>query len=97
MKSFSPRRRQGALGALLLPSLIAGGVLSCNTCPESPVERCHTLAEWQSTYCTSLADPPSGEQCPSAEAFAKTCSSKPPGHRRVDGDKCCYDVEVACY
>jgi hypothetical protein len=96
VKRFSPRGRQGAVGALLFLALVGGGVLSCNTCPDSPVESCHTLAEWQSTYCTNLADPPAGEQCPSAEAFAKTCSSKPPGRSRVNGGKCCYDVEVPC-
>lgn len=96
VKPFSPRRRQGAIGALLVLGMVGGGVLSCTTCPDSPAESCHTLAEWQSTYCTNLPNPPAGEQCPSAETFATSCSNKPPGHSRVNGDKCCYDVEVPC-
>ena len=79
---------------LVVPTLAFFGVIAC--CPDEQSETCMTLEAWSmADMCTNFPAPREGEQCPPADAVARSCGSEV-GPSRVDGDKCCYQTQVQC-
>jgi len=80
--------------ALSITFLGAGEATGC--CSDDTGESCMTPDQWRSTSsCPNFPAAPMGQQCPSAEAFAKSCDEKV-GPTRIDGDKCCYQITLEC-
>lgn len=92
----APSSKHRRIAAALLLAFL-GGVEMGGCCSGDTFDSCMTPEQWRTTHsCPDFPTPPAGQQCPSAEAFAKNCGEKV-GRTHADGDKCCYEVKADCY
>jgi hypothetical protein len=90
--------RARLFGRWLTASLMIGSaaLLSGGCCPESLQEVCQTPAQWSdSSLCAHFPPAASGAQCPTAAEVGKSCKQTV-GGERVDGEKCCYEMQLPC-